>query len=485
MSILDELLREFPDLEPQKKEIARIIEAMERAESPPQLNDAFVQKLRNELMTRDAMNGVSTPHPLHSTPLYSFFSFMQQQTFALSAAVIAIALLIPAGYAMWKINMNGTGGIFTNSPKAITMLDAGAFGDLSQATAAGVTDGKGGGRGLSESASSSMLVTDEKMIAPTEPFPYEPTVYIYTFEGDLAPYLADATGTVYERQAFSAFNGSTLGEVASAFSHLDIGAFLSGNLTSFVLSANGYMLSVDTPSNMWSMYRDWTSYTWDESWTPLTASDLPEDEAIINAAKSFATTWGIDVGSYGEPVIAEAEIGLARSGAEGIYIPESATVVFPVLVDEQLVYPSWTNAPTGLRISVNLRDMSVTNAYDALSNTYNASAYDLTQDSTLVGQLIAGGGSAPVLYSGIALNEVLVPLNAPERILMEYALYENGQSRTLFIPALRFTMQDASQIPWTSGVVTIPLVKDIAEAQAVVNDDVRILEGVTSEPMVK
>lgn len=474
MSLLDELLREFPDLEPQKKEIAHIIEAMERAESPPKLDDAFVQRLRAELLAT----------PPVTSPLYSFFSFMQQKTFALAGTVIAVALLIPAGYTLWKMNTEGVEGIFSTSPKTITMLDAKAFGDLSSAAASGVADGKGGGLGLTES-SSSMLVADEKMIAPGEPYPYEPTVYIYSFAEDLAPYLAEATGTVYERQVFSGFDGSTLNDIANAFSHLNIGAFLSGDLTSFVLSANGYMLSVDTTGNMWSMYKDWTNYVWDESWTPLTAEDLPSDDAIIATAKDFANTWGIDVSGYGEPMIAEPEIALARSGATDIYIPESATIVFPVLVDEQLVYPSWTNAPTGLRISINLRDMTVTNAYDALGQTYNASAYDLTQDATLIGKLIAGGGSGPVMYEGMAINEINVALNAPERILMEYSLYEDGQSRTLFIPALRFTMTDPSQIPWTSGVITVPLVKDIAEAQVVVNDDVRAFEGISSEPMVK
>ncbi|MEK9157438.1 MAG: hypothetical protein AAB448_04930 [Patescibacteria group bacterium] len=407
---------------------------------------------------------------------------MQQKTFALAGTVIAIALLIPAGYALWKIN-GGTSGK-SSAPSEITMLDAKAFGDLSNAAASGVSEGKGGGLGISES-SSSMLVADDKMIAPGEPYPYEPTVYIYSFAEDLTPYLVDATGTVYERQAFSGFDGSTLNDIANAFSHLNIGAFLSGELTSFVLSSNGYILSVDTTGNMWSMYKDWTNYTWDESWTPLTAEDLPSDDAIIATAKDFANTWGIDVNGYGEPMIAEAEIALARSGATDIYIPESATVVFPVLVNGELVYPSWTNAPTGLRISINLRDMTVTNAYDALSQTYNASAYDLTQDTTLVGQLIAGGGSGPMAYEGIAINEVTVQLNAPERILMEYSLYEDGQSRTLFIPALRFTMQDPSQIPWTNGTITVPLVKDIAEAQAIVDDDVRVFDSVSSEPMVK
>lgn len=471
MSLLDELLREFPDLEPQKKEIARIITAMEQSTSPPKLDDAFVQKLRNELITQPP------------TPLYSFFSFMQQKTFALAGTVIALALLVPAGYTLWKINMNGTGGTSSASSK-ITMLDANAFGNLSNAIASGAADGKGDGSEFIES-SSSMLTVDEKMIAPGEPYPYEPTVYIYSFTEDLAPHLTDTTGTVYERQTFSGFKGSTLKDITNVFSHLNIDTFLSGNLTSFVLSSNGYMLSVDTPSNMWSMYKDWTNYTWDESWTPLTVEDIPSDDAIITAAKDFANSWGIEVSSYGEPMIAEPEIALARSGATDIYIPESVTVVFPILVEEQLVYPSWTSAPTGLRMSINLRDMTVTNAYDALGQTYNASTYDLTQDTALINKLIAGGGSSPVTYEGMAINEVTVPLNAPERILMEYSLYENGQSRTLFIPALRFTMTDPSQIPWTSGVITIPLVKEIAEAQAEVNDEIRILDSATSEPMVK
>jgi hypothetical protein len=215
----------------------------------------------------------------------------------------------------------------------------------------------------------------------------------------------------------------------------------------------------------------------------MTAENLPSDDAILSAAAHFVTTWGIDVRAYGAPVIGESEIALARTGATDVFIPESATVIYPMLVEGNEVYSSWSSAPTGLRISVNLRDLTVTNAYDALTHAYNASSYELTQDTALINTLLAGGGNAPIMYEGMTIHEVVVPLNNPERTLMEYALYENGQSRTLFIPALRFTLQDPSLLPWTSGVVMVPLVKDIAEAQST-NNDLYILGG-AAEPMVK
>lgn len=461
MSLLDDLLREFPDLAPRRDELARVLAAMEHIGPPPdKLDDAFVQKLRHELVTHDVIHGVSRPQ---SPSTYSFFSLMQHRTFPLLVAVLAIAVILPTGYALWK---TGDGTMFGTPDSSITFLDAGAFGDLSSATAAATADGKGGGLSASESplTSSGKLTTGESFVS--EPFPYEPTVYIYRYSGDLASYLTETTATVYERQPFGSLNGSALSDIASAFSKLNIGAFLSGDLTSFVLSAHDYMLSVDTQGNTWSIYKNWSTYAMPEAWSPMTANDLPADEAIFDAARTFIATWGIDVSAYGEPIIAESEFALARAGASDLYIPESATVVFPTLVDHQLVYPSWSGAPTGLRISVNLRDLTVTNAYDALSQAYNASSYDLTQDADLVGKLVAGGGSAPVTYEGMAINEILVELNDPERVLMEYTLYENGASRTFFIPALRFTLKNPSDLPWTSGVVTVPLVRDIAETQA-------------------
>jgi hypothetical protein len=452
MSLLDDLLHEFPDLAPRRDELARIIAVMKDAGPPPgKLDDAFVQRLRAKLMTPT------------SPPSYSFFPFMQQRTFSVLVAVLAIAVILPTGYALWK---TGDGDMFGTSDSSITFLEAGAFGNLSSATAVATADGKGGGFGASESplASSDKLVTGESFVS--EPFPYERTVYIYTYAGDLASYLTEATATVYERQPFAPLRGSALSDIASAFSKLNIGAFLSGDLTSFVLSADDYMLSVDTQGNTWSIYKNWSAYIMPEAWSPMTANDLPADDVIFDAARNFVATWGIDVSSYGEPVIAEPEFALARAGATDTYIPESATVLFPTLVEHQLVYPSWSTVPTGLRISVNLRDLTITNAYDALSQAYDASSYDLTQDAYLVEKLVAGGGYAPTTHEGIALNEIVVELNDPERVLMEYTLYENGASRTLFIPALRFTLKNPSELPWTSGVITIPLVKDIAETQA-------------------
>lgn len=466
MPIIDELLREFPDLAPQKQDIEKIIAAMERSDRPPALDDAFVQRLRSQLLATPPL-----AQPFHQF----FFSHMQQKTFVFLGAVLALCILTPAGFALWKMNSFGS----MPTPAAqITMLDAGAFGDLSGATRSGVSDGKGGGG--AEKMSATTIAVGEPY-----PYPYEPTVYVYTFAGNISDYLTDTTGTVYERAPFAVFAGSTLNGIASSVSGINLGPFLSGELTSFVLRARGMMLSLDVPNNTWSIYQDWSSVSSSDAssdaWTPLAASDLPSDDAIITTAKDFASSWDIDTTSYGTPVIAEPEVALARSGAAGIYVPESATVVFPVLVDEQTVYPSWSTAPTGLRISINLRNLSVINAYDALSQTYNASSYDLTQDATLVTSLISGGGSAPAVYEGTSIQEVSVELNAPERTLMEYSLYENGQSRTLFVPALRFTLKDPSQIPWTSGVITIPLVKSIAEQQGQSN----IGGGIISPLLVK
>lgn len=379
---------------------------------------------------------------------------MPQKTFVIIVTVIVLGLLIPAGYALWNISRDGA---FSPSANAVSRLDDRAFGNLSGATATGLPDGKGSEQQLSG--------LDRTAI---EPYLYEPTVYVYTFDGDLAPYLGDAHGTVYERQAFGKVEGSALRTIASSFSSLQLDPFLSGELTSFALKAGEYALSIDAPGNTWTIYQDWTNTLADylsSYWQPLEASDLPSDETIITLARDFAQRWGVTLDGSRDPVIAEPEVALARAGSTEVYIPETVTVVFPRLIEEQQAYPSWGSAPTGLRISVNLRDMRVTHAYDALTQSYNASSYTLTQNADLLSKLIAGGGTPPAVYEDVDVKEVLVPLNAPERVLMEYTLYENGRPRMLFVPALRFTLQDPSLVPWSSGVVTVPLVAEIAEEQ--------------------
>lgn len=380
---------------------------------------------------------------------------MQQKLFAVLGTLLALALLVPAGYTLFTLTQKSTPPSSTLS--AITSLNAGAFGDLGRASALPQSDSKGGG---------------EKMSAPSYedglsifPGAYEETIYVYTFTEDLTPYLTESQGTVYERQASSAFDGSLLKELSSSFSALNLDTFLKGKLTSFVLRSGEYLLSIDTPSNTWNLYKDWSSYDSSETWSPLEVSDLPSDEELFAVATQFATDWGIDLSTYGAPVIGEQEIALARMGVSDVYVPESATVVFPTRIDTHVAYPSWAHAPVGLRMTIQIRDMSVSGAYDSLSQQYNASSYKLIQDTGTLTKLIAGGGNIATPYPGIAYNEVLVPLNAPERILTEYSLYENGTSRTLFVPALRFTLSDPTQIPWSSGAITIPLVEEIVNAQ--------------------
>ncbi len=471
MKLLDELLEEFPDLAPQKAELARLLAALEQSKSPPVIDKAFLDTLRAQLLR--------APHPrrtfLHS--FFSFFSSMEKRTLYLAGSSLALLLALPLVYLSFATGTPRPSSSSSSVAAAsIVQLTPGAFGKLSEVSASAPTETpRMGGDALAfaESAGAQPALADKRMAVDEsgifiEPLPYYiPTTYTYTFDGDLSAYLSDTSGTVYERSIPSAPAGSALQSLATAFPALQLTPFLNGQLTSYALKVKDYTLSVDSVGGMWNIFKDWTSYPSPEVWTPLEASDIPADEELFALAQSFVSTWGISLEGYGEPVIAEPEIALARSGASVSYIPESATVVFPSLINDQFVYPAWSSSPTGLRVSINLRDLSVTNAFDALSNSYNASSYPLTQDAELVRTLLTGGGNAPILYEGGGLvTEVFVPVRAPERVLMEYSFYDNGTYRMLFIPALRFALEDVSQVPWSSGFITVPLVQDIAETQA-------------------
>lgn len=454
MSLLQKILESLPELNKHKEELEPILHALQKQKPNPPINDALFEDIKKNIY-----HTVDTQHLNHFNPLNLFPSMK----YALLIPALALVIL-PVGYALVQMNIK-------NVPSSlITRLEPQAFGSLVSLESTKAFPDMSSTKALLNSsinATEGMGGNEMSPIRIGEPYPM--THYTFRFDGDLSPYLTESSGTVYKRQSATALEGSGLKSIPGFAHNGMLSVFAQGDLTNMTLRKDGYYFTIDSQNNSWTIYEDWqvSNKTMSETWEPLQQQDIPADDAIIAVARNFAQSHGIDLASYESPVIAEPELALARiASTSTMYAPDIVSVVFPSLIDGQRAYLSWGLAPTGLRISVNLRTMNVTHAFDVINGAYDASSYTLVQDAKALEGLIAGGGSVP-MYPPEAEEEVIVELSAPEKILMEHYIYDNDVQQTLYVPALRFSLKDPTQIPWMTSSVTIPLVQEIVNGQII------------------
>ena len=481
-SLVDDIIASNPDLAEHRVHVEKAVKALLRLKPNVAVDEAFISRLRADLLDHPE------PQTNRTTSMFMKFAFV----------VLALGVALPVAAIVGFMSMNGGVSEITNlalAPKpTLTTLERGAFGDLADVDSISTNGfGAGGGLGSRETMSSVAPVpamdsstkncaADTRcgtMIAPGEPYPM--TMYTYTFDGDLSEYLKESSGDVYRRVQPERPKASVLSSILSSLSPFNASAFGNGNLTSLSISKDKYDLSLEFNTGSWNIYRHWEAWAQPTDWTPLTAEQIPSDEEMISIAKAFANDMKIDLTKYGEPVISySSPLISARAGftADGsaLYVPEAADVVFHVKVDGQVAHENWNNSPTGLRISVNFRDKGVNSAVDNMGQSFEKSAYTLTQDAELVGAIMKGGGSVQQVYEGAEVEEIKVALKAPERVLMSYSDYKNGTWTSLFIPALRFELVDPNQTPWTSSnAIFVPLVDGIAKQSGASGDMVKIM----------
>ncbi|NQV90681.1 hypothetical protein HQ487_04755 [Candidatus Uhrbacteria bacterium] len=328
-----------------------------------------------------------------------------------------------------------------------------AFGDLSLDQAALSDKVAGSGGGATE-------LSLYPVVSDWEPGMGEIEAYEYLYEGIL-PDLSTIDATVYRRVNTLSIPDT----ISSGFSQLTVGILplstfreLGVQNISFKEEAeDGFNIYLDIQNNSLSISRNEGYWLKTDTSRMLSATDIPSDEALIDAANRFLIERQIDITSYGNPSVDRSYIDADA------WIPDVMNVVYPSMIHEQSAWTMW-GQPSGLTVSVGLRTGKVESLWTTGSFTLEASTYELTTNPKEVLSVAHRGGLWEYLPENPDITYTF-RLGEPSVVLAEHYQYdETTGSSTLYVPALAFPVVEAdADAPFQRQWIIVPLVRDILD----------------------
>jgi hypothetical protein len=498
---LDDLLSELyaidPDLRQHDAALRPLVARIAAAKPDTHFDAAFASRLRAQLL--------ALPAPAMAAPTTSvfsrFFSMPAYRYFVPAGALVAVIAVAVATSVPRSSN-----DILSRTNGETVALADNAFGSLALSAANPSNPAAGNAlavRNAAESAPSPapaqgialdmaapavpMAMTDPgmgggtsaKMVAPD----WRPTYYRYTYAGADLPSI-DAKMPVLRRVA-SPLSANADGLAESASGIADLGRLNGLRVQSFNMVQDvpyGFMVYADLNEGTLSLSQNYERWPHPENQCAdqacferyqLKASDVPADDVVIAAADKLLAELGVNRASYGPGMVqpdpgymtlsARAADAPAEAASRLAYVSESIRVIYPMLVDGKPVHDEG-GTPSGITVSVSVREKRADGMYGLESSRYEASNYEMETDPATLRKLAEQGGMYGN-YVGTDGEVQAVELGTPELVLTRSWQYDGRSSSQLLVPALRFPVTKAPQNFWQQAVV-IPLAKDILERAA-------------------
>lgn len=466
-----------PELARHEVELMKLIVRMKAQRPETNFDKAFAAELKAELLGR----------PVISKGIINL-NFMNKKIFVAvgSAALVGVLLFV-----FWRLDSGQPQETvslarLSSSEEGVHNLAAGAFGSLAginnQVSAPAGAGGEnlavakplaaGESNAASFTAERSAISADSKMILPYYGFKYE-------YRGDPLD-LSATEAPVYrrlkgDRQAARDLAASFLGASAG----FDLGTLSNLKVSTVSLLEDkdlGLAVNLDFNEDTISIYENWQKWSLPERDTcgdnqvcwerfRLKFEDYPADSDLVAITDAFLEKHNVDRAHYGAGLPDNSwKISYeAASDKSGYYIPEYASVVYPLLVDGQ---PVKTTGGTfaGLQVTVNLLQKAVSGLYGLTPYRYESSNYELETEEASIINLAENGGWGTGYY-GNPENIQTIGLGTPEKVYVQLYRYRDNSSEELLVPALVFPVIDIpdSASYFGSRSLVVPLVKEILQ----------------------
>lgn len=505
-SILAELYQLDPSLKKYEKQLIILMEELIKSKPDIALDESFRQELKTQLLSKAADIKTNKKFNYKYMFNFSFLKFARSFSYvAVGVAVMALAISSSFYLTSPKYRVAGT-RLALNSQFNLVEVSDRAFGFLqSQNTGlpAGAEGLGAGGMGegtiaIRSEVAPETTVTEDKDVAVIDPgyggggMIMPAPVYIsYVYKGEPLELIQDKVGVLKRMK-----NSTSAGQLGSLLTSIDFGlmnlsrlsnvqlqnlSFVEDREFGYAIYANLYDSSISISEN----YPKWPnpmSQCQDEACYrsfQLSINDMLADEEIVRLANEFVSNYGVDLSSYGEPVVNnDWRLWYERAdNKQDVYIPEVVSVVYPLVLNGQEVYDESGNK-TGLYVNINIRYKRATGVWNLFAQNYQRSLYDAETNVDTVLQYAERGG----LYSWQwedAPNRVEVGLGTPTISYVRMWNYKPGAAEgdELYIPALIFPILDSpDNVDVYKKAVVVPLAKDLLSA----NDwggPIRIMEA--------
>lgn len=486
--ILKELYELDPNLQKHGDRLDALILKLLEAKPEAKIDARFAAKLRNELVSSEPKQSF----------IFNIFS-MSKVPFVVAGGLATFVLVVVAGY--FVVNQKyGTGldnFVLNKKGNKTIQLAANAFGSLgdvvgdiapsaapqallgteeaiSRDNAIGLPGiGAGGGGGVNYAAQAEAIGSDQAIssisIVPAPPY-YE---YSYKFKyiGDEFT-IEDSKMPVYRLAIDNNMQKNIANSILSTnLGFIDLSQFSGASVGSIHLSQkDGYNLYLNFEQGRISMNKqqDYYEIAVDDcgSETCLKRYEEPKysqvaDSVLISAAEKFLDKYSIDRSFYGVP---EVDNSWKIYTPESTYVPRMQSVIFPLSFGGKTVH-EFGGYTIGMRVVVDLADMSVQSANEIFNPLFESSNYEIETDFARILDIAENGGIQRIFYGAREEGEV-IELGTPEYIYMHQYDYtsSNSRARELYIPALKFPILNAQNnrnIYQTS--IIVPLAKDVLD----------------------
>ena len=499
--ILSELYQLDPTLQEHEKKLLELISRMSDLRPDTRFDAAFAARLKAELLKQSG----DFKKPVFSWALNKKIYITAS---VLALMIIAVVLVWPRQFGpIAPVNHLATGyqsktGVknvakMSDNNAAVTKLVARAFGSLSKADnmsgaesvgTVGISNpsptGLGSGATVSSIAPSAVLSNegtvsnisskaDARMIAPMFNFKY-------VYKGE-ALNLSETQGDVYRRVKGSSKLSQELAQLVSGvnYTDFDLASFKNLKMTSLSLVEDkdkGLMINFDFNEDSIYIGENWEKWRITERescganqqcWDAfrLKIDDVPADKDLIALADKFISNHKINIEHYGSAIVDNSWRTNYDNTAdkENFYVPEYATVIYPLLVNGEAVRDQ-NGAYAGLRVTINLLKKAASGLSGLNPYRYESSVYDLTNSDSDVIAAAEKGGANQAWFGSMDKTEI-IELGTPTRAYVQLWQYTNNRNDELLVPALIFPIikVPAGNLYFSSRSVVVPLVKEMLD----------------------
>ncbi len=496
---LKNILAELYALEPSLKEhevaLIRLVEKMEEIRPDTRFDSAFAAELRTKILAEAKTQ---------QNPIQIFnFNFMNKKIYLAAGSLAVASLLFLAFINLYGPDkQSGIGNLIRPASKgeAISKLPAGAFGSLAGMAnnVAGSELGAaptraigmgGGGANLAAAetatfGSVSLSETDAKlavepgfggdmMIMP----PFYGFKYVYAGE-DFE--ITDQTGAVYRRLKGQGVIARDLARTLSTFGfpELSLSTFRDLKVTNISFAEDsdlGLLVNFDLNEDNVYIYENWDKWRFAERdacggdmacWERfrLQMSDVPADSEMIGMSNAFLAKHRVNLENYGEPQVDNSWRVYYDQAPDkaNFYIPEYATVVYPLLINGEQVRDQ-SGGYAGLRVTINVMRKAASGLNGLMPYRYEASDYALETDKDAILKVAENGGWNRNYFMD-SENMQTIELGTPERAYVQLWKYDNGRNDELLVPALIFPVinrPNSDTYYYGANYVVVPLAQEM------------------------
>jgi hypothetical protein len=490
MAVLNDLYNWNPKLKDKEEEIIKLINLMVEVKPDTKFDSSFANSLKKDLLSHRILIEEETSLNSFSNNILNNLKNMNKKFYVLggSLATLGIVALVFIFNSLPTENKTVFTGMVKNNDLEAQFVKSApnSFGSLASLSSTGTNSLTSQSGGATE-----MLATDSRVavsaVAPVVGLGGGDAVsskmimpmrsYQYVYKGESLE-LAETSANIYRRLKGDGRLSSSLDSLINtkAFGQINLSSFSNLKTSNISLLEDKPLgLSINIDFNEETIYigENWLKWQSDRNncgdnqacWDSyrLKIDQVPADEDLIAKTNKFLEDKGINLDHYDAP-IADNQWRLnyeTSTDKTNYYIPEYANVVYPLKIEDQIVYDQSGNLE-GLRVSVNLLHNAVSGVSNLTSYRFETSAYDLETDSARIISLAEKGGyGSGFYYLNEAQDKTVLELGTPTKSLIRFWRYANNTNEELFIPALIFPIINTPSDYYGSRYITVPLAQEM------------------------